>query len=252
MNHRFFDDEPRDWRELEKLVALAFHEMRYEVHQDYELTTVRGKVRVDVFAINRLTPLPTIVICECKYWAKKVSQNVIHSFRTVCADSGSHFGVIVSKKGFQIGAEESRNSTNVHLLDFTQFQETFFQEWKTGAFMMMTAMRSQLLPIFRAQTGRSENGLDVVAKSSLEGVNSFEKYSVFFGLDGSYADYFIHNRLFPQSIPDPRGDPRVLSRVLVHSHREYLEIAKEGTLFATKHFGLPDQFIREAKLDPVD
>jgi hypothetical protein len=73
-------------------------------------------IDIDVYAVKRSNPIPTIVLCERKHWNKAVDQNVIYSFRSVCADAGAHYGVVISKKGFQSAAVESREHTSIHLL----------------------------------------------------------------------------------------------------------------------------------------
>ena len=137
MTGNFFDNVPETWQELEEMVQQAFAEMGYESSRNHKLKTVRGTVDIDVHAIKSSTPIPTVVLCECKHWDKPVPQNVIHGFRTVCSDAGAHFGLIISKKGFQPGAEETRTATNVHLMNFEEFQSTFFSEWRAGAMMML-------------------------------------------------------------------------------------------------------------------
>jgi restriction endonuclease Mrr len=119
---RFFDREPNNWHQLEEMVQQAFAEMGYESNRAHKIQTVRGTVEIDVHAIKTSTPIPTIVLCECKYWDKPVPQHVVHTFRSVCSDAGAHFGLIISRRGFQSGAEISRTATNIHLMDFVEFQ----------------------------------------------------------------------------------------------------------------------------------
>jgi hypothetical protein len=224
MPRLFFDHEPNDWKELEELTQQAFEEMGYESNRDYPLVTVRGNARIDVHAVKTSSPIPAIVLCECKYWDKPVDQNTILSFRTICQDSGAHFGLIISRRGFQTGAETARSSTNVHLMNFTEFQDTFFNEWKTGAFTILSRMRDQLLPIQRAVAGYQKYGLDLVDGTSVQGIDCLNKFAIVMGWDHKFADYFIGNESFPATIIDPRGDPRHIQRVTIKSHREYLEI----------------------------
>lgn len=242
MPRLFFDREPSSWQELEELTKQAFEEMGYVSERNYLLATVRGAVRIDVHAVKASGPIPTIVLCECKYWDTPISQNVVHGFRTVCQDVGAHYGLIISRKGFQSGAESSRTSTNVHLMNFSEFQETFFEEWKTGAFVMLVRMRDQLLPIQRALAGFQEYGLDLVSKSKVEGIDVFMKYAILLGWDKQYASFFIGSDTFPTTIIDPRGDPRRIKRIEVNSHREYLEIAREAVVENMVRFGLPEKY----------
>lgn len=239
---RFFDHEPSTWQELEELTLQAFDEMGYESTRNYALTTVRGTARIDVHAVRTSSPIPTIVLCECKYWDKPIEQNVVLSFRTICQDAGAHYGLIISRRGFQSGAEEFRNSTNVHLMDFTQFQETFFDEWKTGAFTLLARMRDQLLPILRASGGCRKYGLDLVDRSAVEGIDWFRKYAILFGADNQYSSFFIGSGHFPTTVIDPRGDPREIARIPVNSHRQYLEIARQALVENMERFQLPPIF----------
>lgn len=239
MTGNFFDNAPETWQELEKMVQQAFAEMGYESSRNYKLKTVRGTVDIDVHAIKSSTPIPTVVLCECKHWDKSVPQSVVHGFRTVCSDAGAHFGLIISKKGFQPGAEKSRLGTNVHLMNFSEFQDTFFGEWRVGATMILSRMYGQLLPIFRAFSRMQENGLDLIDETTIERVDVLNKYSVFFGYEERYSKFFIEGGSFPATINDPRGDPRVIAQVTVRSHREYIEIAREAVIEATKRFNLP-------------
>ena len=111
--------------------------------------------------------------------------------------------------------------------------------------MMMSMMRDQLLPIFRAFSGMQENGLDLIDKKTIERVDAFKKYSIFFGYDGRYSKFFIERGSFPATINDPRGDPCEIAQVTVRSHREYIEIAREAVIEATKRFNLPTIYISD-------
>ena len=47
-----FDTQPSAWQELELLVEQAFTEMDYECKRGHERATVRGKVKIDVYAVK--------------------------------------------------------------------------------------------------------------------------------------------------------------------------------------------------------
>jgi hypothetical protein len=252
MPRSFFDHEPTNWQELEQLIQQAFEEMGYESNRNYPLVTVRGTARIDVHAVRTSSPIPAIVLCECKYWDKPVDQNAILSFRTICQDAGAHYGLIISRRGFQVGAEASRSYTNVHLMNFAEFQDTFFDEWKHGALTMLTRMRDQLLPIQRAIEGNQKYGLDLVDELAIQGIDYFNKFAILMGWDHKYSDYFIEDKGFPAAIIDPRGDPLQIARVTVNSHREYLEIARQAVVENIARFNLPPiYFTPEGKLVPL-
>ena len=230
---RFFDDEPESWQDLELRVQQAFAEMGYESHRDYALQTVRGTVRIDVYAVKHSTPIPTIVVCECKHWKKPVDQAVVFTVRSVCADTGAHFGLIISKVGFQPGAEETRTATNVHLLDFTRFQETFFAEWRTGMFMKLVQLAEPLRPLlFNRFSGKAP-----ALEERLKGVNVVDKYAIYFG-EANYSAFFVDDGEFPLDTYDPRGDPKVLRPITIVSHRHFYEVSAEGVADARRYFAV--------------
>lgn len=229
-----FDSEPATWQELEELVCRAFDEMGYESTRNVEILTVRGAVRVDVHAIKKSNPIPTHILCECKHWNKPVEKNVIHSFRSVCSDVGAHYGLIISKRGFQSGANKSSEYTNIHLLSFTEFQKTFFDEWRTGIFMRFAQMYDSLLPIC---PGNFNYANDAELQSKLSRVKIFMKYEIFYGHE-RYTRYFIEREKFPVEIIDPRGNPSLLKKITINSPREYFEVGRQGCADARAYFGI--------------
>lgn len=207
--------------------------MGYESHRDHTLQTVRGAVRVDVYAVKHSTPIPTIVICECKHWKKPVEQAVVYTVRSVCSDVGAHFGLIVSKVGFQSGAQETWASTNVHLLNFAEFQDTFFEEWRTGIFMKLAQLAEPLQPlIYNRFVGK-----DPTLEQRLAGVKVFQKYAVFFG-KSNYSAYFVNSADFSLQTIDPRGDPFDLQPITIKTHRELYDVSVQGAADARLHFGV--------------
>lgn len=210
MPNRIFDTEPEDWRQLENMVSMAFLEMGYETHHNHSVNTVRGSVAIDVYAADKRTPLPTIVLCECKYWNRPVSQEVIYAFRSICADIGAHYGIVISKVGFQSGAKATREATNVHLVDFCEFQEKFFEQWRNGIFLSIVQMRDDFLPALY----RDENNFNM----ALVKYELFEKVS----------NHFIMNNAFPIEVVDPRGDLSVTNKITILSHRHFFKVAKEA------------------------
>jgi hypothetical protein len=140
----------------------------------------------------------------------------------------------------------------VHLMNFAEFQDTFFDEWKTGAFTMLARMRDQLLPVQRAIAGYQKYGLELVDGAVIQGIDCFGKFAILMGWDHKFSDYFIGNEGFPATIVDPRGDPRQIVRIPVNSHREYLEIARQAVVENIARFNLPPiYFTRDGKLVPL-
>lgn len=148
-----FDDEPGDWRDLQNRVGQLFFEMGCTVEIGKTIELVRGKKEIDVFVRDPLqTPQSTYLI-ECKFWNSAVPQEVVHSFRTIVADSGAHHGFIVSKAGFQSGSYEAARMTNIDLCTFEELQKVFFDRWKKSIALKYMPAADRIFP-FWDPTGR--------------------------------------------------------------------------------------------------
>lgn len=124
-----YSDLPSDWRDLQFRTAKILVESGFEADVEKTIQLARGEVEVDVYAVDPTTTPSSIYLVECKYWNRSVPKSVVHSFRTVVSDAGSHHGLIISKDGFQEGAYETVEHTNVKLLDWRQFETLFEERW---------------------------------------------------------------------------------------------------------------------------
>jgi restriction system protein len=120
---------PTDWRDLQAKVARILCESGMEVWEERSVPIARGSVKVDVYAERQVDGSPLRMIVECKHWKSAVPQSVVHSFRSVIADSGAHIGYIVGSGGFQSGSYAAADLTNISLVDWTEFQERFEERW---------------------------------------------------------------------------------------------------------------------------
>ncbi len=120
---------PTDWRDLQEQTARTLSECGFQVEVEAKVDTVRGKVELDVLAEEDVDGRRYRIFCECKHWQARVPQTVIHSFRTVVADSGANVGYIISAAGFQSGAFTAAELTNLRLVTWEEFQAEFEQTW---------------------------------------------------------------------------------------------------------------------------
>jgi restriction system protein len=134
---------PSDWRDLQLRVARILQEAGFEATVEQEVPLVRGSVDVDVAAWDRTTQPPLLYLCECKHWHKKVPKAAVHQFRTVMADAGAHVGFLISSSGFQAGSVEAAGRSNISLVTWPQFQETFEERW----------IERYMIPRLREHTG---------------------------------------------------------------------------------------------------
>ena len=138
--------EPATWRDLEKSVAQILDECGLQVESPKKLETARGSIEVDVYARDTKTTPDSVCLCECKHWGTNVPKTVVHSFRTVVVDSGANTGLIISKLGFQPGAEVAAEHSNIRLLAWAEFQDLFADRWFVNH--MAPLARTELDPLF--------------------------------------------------------------------------------------------------------
>lgn len=129
---RIEDGEPAMWEDLEIGVARILTEAGLRAERGKSLGTARGSVNVDVYAEDASVNPPVVTLFECKHWQRPIPQTVIHAFRSVVADSGANSGIIVSRSGFQAGAESAVQFSNLKLVDWDGFQALFAERWFCG------------------------------------------------------------------------------------------------------------------------
>lgn len=119
---KFTDRCPATWKELQDDVALLLNQSGYRAVSPCTIDTVRGKVEVDVL-VESPDELVKRIVCECKFWNSSVPKEKVHAFRTVVQDSGASLGLLISQAGFQSGAIEAANLSNVRLMTWNEFTD---------------------------------------------------------------------------------------------------------------------------------
>jgi hypothetical protein len=124
------NNEVGGWKDLQEKVKQLLGELGYFTESPFKVELAgRGQKEVDVFAEDRSAAVKTIFIVECKWWESSVPQDTVHAFHTVVNGCGANTGFIVSKVGFQSGAYEAAQNTNIRLLTFEDLQHRFGPQW---------------------------------------------------------------------------------------------------------------------------
>lgn len=137
---------PRTWRDLQAAVARILRECGFVADVEHTIEMARGRAEIDVYATETVDDRTYTTLVECKNWTARVPQSVIHSFRTVVADSGANVGYIVSRAGFQAGALTGAELTNLRLVTWEEFQDAFERTWLDRFFV--PTITEQLDPLF--------------------------------------------------------------------------------------------------------
>lgn len=112
------------WQQYQEEAASYFRSLGLDATTDVTITGVRTSHDVDVLVKSRHVGFDITWIVECKHWASPVSKLHVLALREIVADIGADRGILLSESGFQSGAIEAANLTNVQVTSINQMRET--------------------------------------------------------------------------------------------------------------------------------
>ncbi|MGN6830719.1 restriction endonuclease [Paucibacter sp. M5-1] len=240
---KIFDQDPTDWRDLQNLVAQMFAEMGCTAEVGVKVSLVRGNKEIDVFVEDPAAAPPHRYLVECKLWKSRVSQETVHAFRTVVADCGAHRGYIVSSSGFQSGAYEAAQRTNVDLVTFDQLQQLLFDRWKASIGALHMPFADRLFPYWDPMGGkRPPSHWGDAEREQLHLLN--DAYAPFLDLGPTVAHCgYSLDHLLPMTLPILSDDLKVVGELSIQTYRQFYDfiyanrdvaLARYASLFAER------------------
>lgn len=110
------------WQDYQNEVAVFFRSLGLSAETDLTLEGVRTTHDVDVVVRSQHVGFTVTWIVECKHWKKPVTKLHVLALREIVADLGADRGILLSETGFQSGAVEAANLTNVHVNSLATLQ----------------------------------------------------------------------------------------------------------------------------------
>ncbi len=104
-----------EWDEYQEETAEFFRSIGLEASTNVRLQGVRTSHDIDVVVRSNLFGFDLLWVIECKHWKEAVSKLHVLALREIVTDLGADRGILVSESGFQSGAIEAANLTNVQL-----------------------------------------------------------------------------------------------------------------------------------------
>ena len=114
----------KDWKGYQEEAAEFFRSLGLNATTDETLHGVRTKHDIDVLVEIDVTGQPVKWIVECKRWKSKVNKLHVMALREIVNDLGADRGIILCETGFQRGAVEAANLTNVRVSSLAELSET--------------------------------------------------------------------------------------------------------------------------------
>lgn len=120
---------PETWQDLQNGVCKILNEIGLSAEVCKLISTPRGNVEIDVYAVDGNSVDKIKYLVECKNWSVNIPQTVIHAFTTIMHETGGNIGYIISKKEMQAGAIEYTKNTNITGMSYEEFQRKYFSVW---------------------------------------------------------------------------------------------------------------------------
>lgn len=220
----FTNNYPKTWKELQDRVAELLCQSGYKAISPYKIDTVRGTVEIDVFVESPDTLIKTI-ICECKYWKTRVSQEKVHAFQTVVSNTGASLGILISQCGFQSGAIEAAKFSNIKLVTWEEFTNLIREKWLTNR---LIKIKKDIIPLREYM-----NDLHF----PFEKLGEYDK-KMYLNLCNKYNDLKITCCVISK---EDFIKEDIISTSFYHSDEfdsivEYLDFLEKETFFAVKEF----------------
>ena len=89
---------------------------------DESLAGTRTSHDIDVVVRSTHVGFSLLWVIECKHWKTKVTKLHVLGLRTIVTDVGADRGLLLAERGFQAGAQEAAQLTNVQLTSLEELR----------------------------------------------------------------------------------------------------------------------------------
>ena len=109
-----------NWKDYQEEAASFFRSLGLDATTDVIVNGTRTSHKVDVLVKSTHVGFEVTWIVECKYWKTRVSKLHVLALRGIVTEVGADRGILLSETGFQSGAMEAANLTNVQVTSLAE------------------------------------------------------------------------------------------------------------------------------------
>ena len=106
---------PQDWQQYQEDVASFFRSLGFTAKVNHAIEGVRSRHQIDVFVTFEKWGMQHTWIIECKKHARPITKADVEILKTIALEVGASLGFLLSESGFQSGAIDAANKTNIIL-----------------------------------------------------------------------------------------------------------------------------------------
>ena len=113
----------KKWYQFQEDICKHFQSIGAEAATNVTVQGVRTKHDIDVLVQTKYLGEDLTWVIEAKHWKCNVPKEKVLALRTIVDDIGADKGFIISLSGFQAGAIEAAQSSNISLKTFEELKE---------------------------------------------------------------------------------------------------------------------------------
>lgn len=113
----------KKWYQFQEDICKHFQSIGVEAATNVTVQGVRTKHDIDVLVQTKYLGEDLTWVIEAKHWKSNVPKEKVLALRTIADDIGADKGFIISLSGFQTGAIEAAQSSNISLKTFEELKE---------------------------------------------------------------------------------------------------------------------------------
>lgn len=114
--------ETADWYQFQEEICAYFESIGTSAETNVTVQGVRTSHDIDILVKTKFLGEDLIWIIEAKKWKKKVNKHQVLGLRAIADDIGVDRAFIISEAGFQSGAYEAAENTNIKLKTFEELK----------------------------------------------------------------------------------------------------------------------------------
>ena len=108
------------WKNYQEEAASFMRSLGLDASTDVTVNGVRTTHDIDVLVRSHHVGFDITWLVECKHWKTPISKLHVLALREIVADVGADRGIILSESGFQSGAIEAANLTNIQVTSLAE------------------------------------------------------------------------------------------------------------------------------------
>lgn len=113
----------KNWEKYQQEVAAFFKSLDFNTEVESKIKGARGNHKIDVLVSYEKFGISFKWVIECKYWKNAVPKEKVLALLSVVQDVGADKGFLLSETGFQAGAINSAEKTNITLTNLKILKE---------------------------------------------------------------------------------------------------------------------------------